>query len=334
MTDVPFIDGVMFTSYGVNAFAEPQTSTSLLKLRRQVNPSWIGLNVPWFMANKNSTNISRYEGAGGTVNDARLLETIRKAKDLGFKVKVHLIVDSLDKVWRGQITPSDWNLWFASYRAFVNYYAQLFGNIYARLCGDQVDMLCIGCEMKTATPFDSQWRRIIAEARSYYDGPLTYSANHDSDVSLPNREWSYITWWDALDYAGIDGYFELTNSVSPTLDELIQAWQTYRSEIESWFDRIQIPLIFGEIGFKSRSGGNISVMYNSGIGDAEEQADCMKSFFCVFHRVLYRFKGLFWWNWSYDDASITVDDQGTSINNKPSTEVLRYWYQRLKAERN
>ena len=79
-----------------------------------------------------------------------------------------------------------------------------------------VELMCVGTELTSSVRYEARWREVIARVRSVYEGPLTYAANwHD--------EYLDIKFWDALDYAGLDPYFPLSDKeVAWQLDFLRQ----------------------------------------------------------------------------------------------------------------
>jgi len=79
--------------------------------------------------------------------------------------------------------------WFDQYRVFLEHYARLATRIHA-------DLFCVGGEFVKLTPYEAEWRKLIARARELYPGPLVYAANHGT-------EFETITFWDALDYIGL-----------------------------------------------------------------------------------------------------------------------------------
>jgi len=310
-----WIAGVFFTSWGTNAYSEPKTTESLQLLKEQANPSWLSIPIVWEMPNRTSNLVER---SNATVSDERLIQVIQKIKLLGLKIKLHLLCDPQDGVWRAQIEPSNWTEWFDNYRKFVNYYARI-----AEEYG--VQMISIGAELRSTVTHENEWRDTINQTRGIYHGLLTYGANHDSSYKPGEREWDLVKWWDALDYAGIDGYFELTNKTSPTIDELVAGWEKYRGEIQAWQAIHGKPVIMDEIGYKSEEGGSIGLMYKSGIYSSEEQSNCMEAFFRVFRHEEW-VAGVFCWGWSYDPNSGGAGDLTILLNNKPAVQILKNWF--------
>ena len=102
------------------------------------------------------------------------------------------------QLWRGDIgkeykTEKQWDEWFASYEEMIVKYASLAETL-------NVEMFSISCELINTSKQDSRWRNVIQSVRKAYSGPLVDSANHDGEEYEK-------TWWDAVDYIGVDAYY-------------------------------------------------------------------------------------------------------------------------------
>jgi hypothetical protein len=109
------------------------------------------------------------------------------------------------------------------------------------------------------------WLRLIGEARSVYDGKLSYAANFDS--------YRNVGYWHELDLIGINAYFSLL----PTVDDDLTPEQKYAGFERSWqrilrgvrdFKRSQgldsKPVLFTEIGYTFRRHSTIEPWAHSG----------------------------------------------------------------------
>ncbi|MDP2935877.1 MAG: hypothetical protein Q8O86_05240 [Dehalococcoidia bacterium] len=127
--------------------------------------------------------------------------------------------------WRGMIgqgftSDREWAAWFASYKAFILRYADL-----AQAHG--VEQFCVGAELLATVQRETEWREVIALVRDRYKGPLTFAADIDREVAK-------ITWWDTLDFIGVDAYPSLTEKNNPSLAELKEALSSNTSIYVSW----------------------------------------------------------------------------------------------------
>ena len=99
-------------------------------------------------------------------------------------------------------TNIEWDTWFESYRKNMILYAQLAEQ-------NNVELLCIGTELRTSIKHQPlAWQDLIKDIKKVYFGKLTYAANWDDDIG------SY-TFWEALDYVGVQAYFPLTKDLKP-----------------------------------------------------------------------------------------------------------------------
>ncbi|MEW5959983.1 MAG: hypothetical protein AB1801_19860, partial [Chloroflexota bacterium] len=244
---------------------------------------------------------------------------IAKAHALGLKVMLKPHVDLLASgQWRGQIgeefeTEAEWDAWFNSYQNFIRHYADL-----AETYG--VDQFAVGTELVGTTHREDDWRAIIAAVRQRYHGPITYAALYDGEETG-------ITWWDAVDYIGVDAYYELTDKNDPSVEELRQGWTAPVTTLTNLADRWDKPIIFTEIGYRSLDGANQQPWDSLAEGniDLQEQADAYRAAFeSVYNRPW--FAGMFWWDWSTNPDKGGVCDNDYTPYGKPAEDILRTWY--------
>src|SRR6185436_15440667 len=98
--------------------------------------------------------------------------------------------------------------WFSSYNEFILPFADA-----ARRSG--AEALILGSEFSSLEKYTDQWKNVLKNVRSRYDGVVTYSANWDHlDV---------VRFWDDLDMIGMTGYHSLTTKNDPTVEEITEA---------------------------------------------------------------------------------------------------------------
>ena len=112
---------------------------------------------------------------------------------------------------------------------------------------------------------DNHWRQLIRQTRSLYQGELTYAANFD--------QYHEVTFWDALDFIGVNAYFSLRSDVAletgsdpqtrdndVLLAQLKDGWQTVLGDMEAFRQNNFIadkPVLFTELGYTYRSNSTI-----------------------------------------------------------------------------
>jgi hypothetical protein len=175
----------------------------------------------------------------GTPTDASVSALIRQARALGLSVMLKPHVDCGAGCSRTTLAPTDIPQWQASYRSFLLRCARLAQR-------DHAEMLCIGTELTTLSgkAYESYWRSLITKTvKPNYTGLLTYAANWDA--------YDEVTFWDALDYAGVDAYFRLPPRACPTRDALRQAWLKLLPPLQAWQAKHGRPVLLTEVGYGS-----------------------------------------------------------------------------------
>jgi hypothetical protein len=314
-----FQKGVAFTGYSGTAYDGDGPLRSLDDLK-QTEATWISLLVTGYQDTIHSTSID-YSGPL-TPADASLEQIIGYAKSLNLKVMLKPHVDLLNDAqhYRGEIGPgftaADWTAWFASYRPFILHYAELAAK-------SGCELFCVGCELGTTAVHSGEWRRIVAEVRTLYGGPLTYADNQvESD---PNA----VAWWDAVDFIGQDAYPTLTQNPAPTVDDLLAGWLPFRQKLQQLSERWGKPLLLTEIGARSIQGGAQNPW------DWQRQGPVDLAVQSSFYEAALRsvagqswIAGIYWWQWSPDPNDGGPADTGYTPHGKPAEQVLRSWYRR------
>ena len=147
-------------------------------------------------------------------------------------------------VWKGEFTgtitmstEAQWQQLEASYDAFILTYAQLAEET-------QAPIFCIGTELEKFVEHRPEyWQLLIKKIKEVYHGKLTYAANWD--------EYKRTPFWEQLDYIGIDAYFPLSESKTPTVAELRKGWQPWKTKITELAKRNNKAVLFTEFGYRS-----------------------------------------------------------------------------------
>ena len=315
-----FQKGMTYATWTQEALGSGASDTSLQRLA-EAGAEWVAFVPTWYQPQYNSTEIAP---TGKTPSDESLRHAIDRARQLRLKVMLKPQLDLSEGAeinWRGEIDfpgdPAGWRSWFESYGRFLLHYAALAQ-------AQRVELFCVGTELMTASVWhEAQWRDLIARVRKVYQGPLTYAANW-------NEEYALIKFWDALDYAGIDPYFPLTDEDRPTLEELKAAWQPHLAELIRWQQAVDKPVIFTEIGYKSVQGAARAPWEDlSGPVDLELQRDCYQALLETFWPQPW-FSGLYWWHWGTHERMGGEHHRGFTPQNKPAEELLTAWYRKRR----
>ena len=306
--------GMTIAAWWPGEYSTPDADQALAELKED-GPNWLALIVTRYQDTYNSTTIY---SAPGTPTDDDLVHVINQAHSLGMKVmlKPHLDLANDPSHWRGDIgqgfSESDWTAWFSSYNAFINHYAQL-----AQTNG--VDQFCIGTELASTEFRLADWQSVIGGVRELFHGSITYAANQSSEP--------WISWWDKVDFIGVDAYYSLTDKNDPTLDELKTAWAPRVAALETLSQTWGKPILFTEIGYPSLDGANREPWNGqvSDVVDLQEQADLYQALFESFFNQTW-FAGIFWWTWETDPLQGGPCDTYATPHDKPAEAVMRFWY--------
>ncbi|MBN2002710.1 MAG: hypothetical protein JXA21_05080 [Anaerolineae bacterium] len=310
-------NGIAYASWWKGQYSDPLADISLENLA-DTGANWMSLLVTWYQDTLTTTTI--VSDTDRTPTDADIQHAVEKAHELGVSVMLKPHVDLNNYAWRGFIgegfeTQADWDAWFASYTDFILYYAQMAQDL-------GVDQFCVGTELMSTEAQTISWRNVISEVAAVYTGTLTYAANHGSENA--------ITWWDDLDYIGVDAYYRLVENqahTNPTVDELKATWATLVISLEALSEQYDRPIIFTEVGYRSVDGMTYQPWdYSAGtVLDLQEQVDAYQALFESVYTQTW-FNGLYMWSWDTNPAQGGMCDLGYSPYNKPAENVLRQWY--------
>lgn len=268
---------------------------------------WVTIIVTGYQKNERSSEITY--GVTRGPHDRHVAEMIAQARAKNMKITLKPHVDLNNGRWRGEIRPDDPDAWFANYESFILHYAGMAE-------AHQVEQFIVGTELVALNRESGRWREIIAGVRGVFSGAILYSASWN--------EFERIDFWDALDYAGVNAYFPLTELKNPSQVDLAAGWQFWINRLEAWQKKVGKDVIFTEIGYTSRDGANTRPYdFNMNTSsDLEEQADCYQSALRAVNDLEW-IKGMHWWRWDTMARSGSTARGDYPPFNKPAEEVLR-----------
>jgi glycosyl hydrolase family 113 len=292
---------------------------------RKVGANNVSIDVWWDVDSRTATTM--HPGAI-TATDQQLAAAIDAARAARLKViftpKLWCpVCQALNGfTWRGRLKPSDRAKFFASYRAMVNKYAALARD-------HKVDMFFIGSEMSELQDAADEWRAVAREVRARFPGKLAYQVNWDV--------YDRVTFWDAVDVAGLSAYFPLSDEARPSVGELKAAWHDSRAAKflhHDWFANTERlhresrkPVLFGELGYPSAQYA-ASAPYDATkprLADLEIQKNAYQAALEVFEPQSW-WMGVVWWEWFVSGGG--PNDTSYSPRDKPAEKFLTTWYNR------
>jgi hypothetical protein len=216
------------------------------------NYNWITMVSYAGQKDFDSPSMHYYRGDSLAVirRDSTWKSQINIAHSSGFKVfmKPHLWLDEPSKgKWRSDIFPTteeNWKLWSETYREYILMYAKIAET-------NKVELFCIGTELSRLSVEKTEfWKALIADVKNVYTGKITYAANW-------SKEYEKITFWNQLDYIGVQAYFPLVKNNYPSIAQISNGWQRHFPLLDSLHQKYNRKILFTEIGYKSTADGAI-----------------------------------------------------------------------------
>ncbi|MDZ4748861.1 MAG: hypothetical protein SH808_10260 [Saprospiraceae bacterium] len=242
-------------------------------------------------------------------------ECAGKLHTAGFRLmlKPHMWVNH--QMYTGDLKFSSEEAW----TTFENEY-RVYIIDFARLAEDQgIEVFCIGTELREAVATRPEyWTRLIREIRSVYHGKLTYAANWD--------EYDKVPFWTSLDFIGIDAYFPLSGSDTPSVEELKRSWRSWMLRIDNFQKGYKKYILFTEFGYRNTNRcAQEPWKEDNEIVNYQAQMNAYEALFQSFSWKPW-FAGGFAWKWYSDDYFKKGIDIDFTPQGKPATGVLEKWY--------
>jgi len=248
----------------------------------------------WMDGHDSPTVVLNNHKAWWGETDRGVIHTTQEAKKKGVKtmLKPHIWIMNSKGKWRSDISMNsteEWDEWFKSYNDWIMHYAQLAED-------HGIESLCIGTEMHITTrEFPNKWKDIIANIREVYSGQLTYAANW-------YKEFEDITFWDDLDYIGVQAYFPLSRKEQPEKTALLKSWERHKKDLQRVSTAYGKKVIFTEIGYKNTADAAIEpwtwpqrLDHNISVCDVTQKVCYEALFESLWHEPWL--EGFFIWKW-------------------------------------
>ena len=283
---------------------------------QNVNATWI-TTMPFGFIRSGDSVVNYNVGWQWTGEKSEgVINTIKLAHKKGIKVlvKPHIWITGS---WVGDMqftTNSQWESFEKSYTSYIMEFARVSDSMNA-------EAFCIGVEFKkSVTQRPAFWSDLIDSIKVVYSGKLTYAANWDN--------YKNITFWDKLDYIGIDAYFPVSDKKTPTFEDCYVGWSKDFNEIKNLSISKNKKVIFTEFGYRNidYSGKepwdeNANSTYNT-----TGQDNAYKALFCRFWGKSW-FEGGFLWKWFPNhSASGGIANNRFTPQNKPVENSIKNIY--------
>ncbi|GAB4338326.1 MAG: hypothetical protein OHK0038_17010 [Flammeovirgaceae bacterium] len=210
-------------------------------------------------------------------------------------------------------TEEKWKQWEQEYEQYILHYTKIADSL-------NVEMFCIGTELdKTAILRPIFWKQLILKIKKQYKGKLTYASNWDSYPEIP--------FWQELDYIGVDAYFPLSESKTPSVEEIKKGWENHLELLEKFSNDINRPILFTEYGYRSIDFAAKFPWesHKSNEINLEAQKNAYQGLFeACWHQKW--FAGGFLWKWYDRNYQLDLHYSDYTPQNKPAMKVIIEWY--------
>jgi len=308
---------------GMSVFGWSEDNTDAINSLVRANVEWVAV-IPFLYQKDEKTKLVDIP-KNPKIYTRRDSSHIRAINDLHQEgIRVHLKPHLwMNDGWRSNITldnTKEWNAWFESYRTNMLRYARI-----AEETG--TELFCIGTELKTSIKKQpKKWESLIDEIRQVYKGDLTYAANwHD--------EYEHITFWNKLDYIGIQAYFPLTTIKNPDIEVIEKGWQKHLIALKAVHEKYEKPILFTEVGYRSDAEATIKPWeWTSFLGEVtKKKSDKTQQ---LAYEALFRqtwnlpwFAGVYIWQWDNRTMSESAKtDLDFSPRFKPAENTMAKWF--------
>lgn len=305
---------------GITVVAPPASVTqhSLSELKN-INANWVAL-VPYGFSKKGETTIQynlEWQWRGETSEG--IIESIQSAKSNGLNImlKPQLYIHNM---WIGDVDfleESQWLRYESEYSDFILFWLKIAIEY-------DVDLFCIGTEHRHfVTKRKQYWKELISHMRCVFGGQLVYSSNWDDYHTIP--------FWDKVDFIGINAYFPLSDSQTPSISELVKKWRPIKEKLIDFSHKYDKPILFTEYGYLTVDGcagkaWELEKKIHSLPVNTTAQLNAYESLWQTWiHQK--EWAGGFLWKWFPDgNGHEGYFEKDYTPQNKPSTFILKKWF--------
>lgn len=209
---------------------------------------------------------------------------------------------------------SDW-------KKFESEYTKYIFMLVAVADSSRADMFCLGTELDSfVKQRPAYWSWLIDTIRTVYKGKLTYAENWDCYDRFP--------FWEKLDFIGINAYFPLSESKTPSVEELNKSWAKYALPMKNFSAQKKKQVLFTEFGYRSIDWCTRKPWdsYSEALPNGAAQMNAYTALFESFWNEPW-FAGGFSWKWfdSNSRGDVPMETEYTP-QGKPAMQVIEKWY--------
>jgi len=289
------------------------------------NIEWVAL-IPFLYQKTEKTKLINplQKAIGEWSNiDSMYMDIVSKIHKRGMHImfKPHLW---MSEGWRSNIyfdNEKEWDDWFESYRQHMIHYAYFCETL-------DIELFCIGVEFRSSIKAQPEkWESLIKEIKSIYKGKLTYAANWDD-------EFNDITFWDQMDYIGIQAYYPLTQNKSPKLSEIKNGWKKHIKKLSTLSEKHNKPILFTETGYRSDEKATIEPWVWGSSDTLQNKSSFITqdlAYEALFQQLWDKdwFAGVYFWQWHNRSKEGNFhESMDFTPRFKPAENTMAKWYGR------
>ncbi len=309
---------------GLSLVAAPDSlSAKSIASLKEVNANYVTVMPFGFIRSLNHPEII-YNQERQWFGETR--EGVSQYVELLHKNKINVMMKPQIWVWNGEYTgwvemgsETDWLQLEETYKNFILDFAKVAE-------AKEIEIFCIGTELEKFIEHRPEyWRELITEVKKIYRGKLTYAANWD--------EYKRVPFWDGLDYIGVDAYFPISESKTPTVEEAIAGWKRWKTELKDFSENENKKILFAEYGYRSvnfsgkepwKSDRQMTSV------NLEAQANLLEGLYQSVWEEDW-FAGGFLWKWFIINEKVGgTDDNQFTPQNKPVLQLISKQYSTQK----
>ncbi|PWJ44913.1 glycoside hydrolase family 113 [Sediminitomix flava] len=302
---------------GLSLVGIPQSlKSTALKNIKQTHANWVAI-IPYAFSSPQEANVTfdhERQWYGETTEGVKQYITSCQNEGLQIMMKPHLWV--LGQGWAGDLdfdNEEDWLKWEVAFQKYILHFASLAEEL-------DVPLFCIGTECRVSVKTRPQfWTNLIAEVRRHYSGKITYASNWDN--------YEHVTFWDQLDFIGIDAYFPICNLKTPSKLTLYNGWNEVKNELNRFSEEWNRPILFTEFGFQNMdytADGHWKHDTDTlSINEKGQELALQSTFDCFWEENW--FAGGFLWKW-FPSATDRSDRKEFSPQNKAAEVTIQNFY--------
>ncbi len=298
-----------------NGYISARSDEALEKLQT-LGVNAVSITPFTYMRNPGAAAPLPFSQHAGAENDEGVIHAAMTARRLGMSVmiKPHVWIHG---GWPGDVemaTEADWAEFFEQYWRWIRHY-ELMCEMY------DFEMLCVGVELERTTGAQgARWRELIGRVRRIYDGKVIYAANWGGEVES-------LSFWDALDYIGVNCYYPLSDEHTPDDAALREGVERALDRIDEVARKNGRPVIITEVGFVSAPGPWVKPYERDRRAppDEDAQSRCYEAFF---EGLAGRTSivGVYWWKWPSFLEYGGSRHSGFTPNGKAAEGVVKKWF--------